>query len=648
MKRFVSTLSTIALIAAGFVAGAAPAQAAGFTAAIADSTAKTEWPGNIYSIDGRLVYEGKNPATGNYGLNYLDGTSTVGMDFSSIPNFQSFNNVIGTFDGILYLSVYNQVGDILAYSYDGTTLTPVVGLNGDDNDFFSGVEYNGFWYFRQNALRNQGTFADGSDYLFKLQGNTATVVNFGDDANPIAIRNGEPRGTFGGKLYVDGVPDANHNDRFLLELDANGFHKVTGTIDYQGTPTLRAFSYVDEVFVSGDVMYFGTNYEAPDEFDAYWNGGNGDRGLFKMDANRVVTRLEPTANDPFTGNKTLTSRLEGFKQVGTSVMFQSCIMSTNACAIYRVSGNTIVYVAAFQGVWLEGGVVFKNKLYFGNGGQYVGTLADNNSQVWAPQLGTLDAAGTYTKITGGAGYNRSSSVLLYGTGLLFGKPDADPRTKDELWFTDGTTETKIEGVQDFDFSYNVKVGSKLYFSGVSPTDIDPGTGRLFVLEGATTPVPPTPKPVDTDNPALGSLTESKNFAGSVGSVAFADGSGFDIDSKGRLYSKIKSKFLVQTSGSFTAYYKVGAKNKTWTCKIGNYGSLTKLKTLPKTAKLYKTKKACQLPKEVISALKVGVVTFKQNLTVKRYYATTAKTKTPAGLPVRPLIRKMTVRMGKLS
>ena len=82
----------------------------------------------------------------------------------------------------------------------------------------------------------------------------------------------------------------------------------------------------------------------------------------------------------------------------------------------------------------------------------------------------------------------------------------------------------------------------------------------------------------------------------------------------------------------------------WNTKFG----ATAPKTLAAMVDLYKTKKACQLPKEVISALKVGVVTFKQNLTVKRYYATTAKTKTPAGLPVRPLIRKMTVRMGKLS
>ncbi|MEN9731820.1 MAG: hypothetical protein RL488_1130 [Actinomycetota bacterium] len=607
----------------------------------------TEWPGKTYSIDGRLVYEGKNPATGDYGLNYLNGTSTVGMDFSSIPDFQSFNNVIGTFDGILYLSVYNQVGDILAYSYDGTTLTPVVGLNGDDNDFYSGVEYNGFWYFRQNALRNQGTFADGSDYLFKLQGNTATVVNFGDDANPVAIRNGEPRGTFGGKLYVDGVPDSNHNDRFLLELDANGFHKVTGTIDYQGTPTLRAFSYVDEVFVSGDVMYFGTNYEAPDEFDAYWNGSNGDRGLFKMDANRVVTRLEPTADDPFTGNKTLTSRLEGFQQVGTSVMFQSCIMGTNSCAIYRVSGNTIVYVGAFQGIWLKGGVVFKNKLYFGTGGQYVGTLADSNSQVWAPQLGTLDASGTYTKITGAAGYNRNSSFVLYGNGLLFGKPDADPRTKDELWFTDGTTETKIEGVQDFDFSYSLKVGSKLYFSGISPTDANPDTARLFVVDGVSTPVVVPPTVVDTDNPDLGSLTETKTFKGTKGSIVFPDGSGFDLDAKGRIFSKVKSKYLTSISGTIVATYTAAGKSKSFTCKVKTYGSTKKLSKLPRNAILYKSKQACQLPAAAIASLKLGKLTIVQKITVKRFYATTGlAVDKVTKKKIKPMARKMTIKFTK--
>jgi hypothetical protein len=74
MKRLVSTLSAIALIAAGFVAGAAPAHATGLTATVADSTAQTEYPDPIFKVGDKLVYYGKVPATGNYDLAYLDGT----------------------------------------------------------------------------------------------------------------------------------------------------------------------------------------------------------------------------------------------------------------------------------------------------------------------------------------------------------------------------------------------------------------------------------------------------------------------------------------------------------------------------------------------------------------------------------------------
>lgn len=652
MKRFVSTLSTIALIAAGFVAGAAPAHATGLTATVADSTAQTEYPDPIFKVGDKLVYYGKVPATGNYELAHLDGTSTVGLDLSSLPDFDSFDNVLGYAAGRVFFDYYNPNGDKIVYAYDGTSFAPITGMNPNryDLNLWQGVEFNGDFYFNQTGPQNLGTVADGRDALFKLSGNTVTPVNFGDQNNPLIISGGAPKVVFNGKLYLEGYDSNVDSDRFLLAMDSNGFTKVTGTIDYQGTPTLRAFPYPDYAIVFNNALYFGSTFETSDVSDASMGGDNFGNSVFKLDTAGTVTRLDAAVNDVFSGGKDLPTSADNFTISGSNLYFRTRILHTNAGELYKVTGSTVTLVDTFQSLSLWDAQTFGGKFYFNNAGKYVGTLADSNNQTRLNQLGSIDATGTYTMLAGGSGYNNYGSAKLFNSGMLYSKPDADPRTKDELWFTDGTTVTKVEGVQDVDMSNSVVIGTKLYFVGVSPTDVDPGTARLFVFDPPVAPVvvPPTPKPVDTDNPALGSLTESKNFAGSVGSVVFADGSGFDIDSKGRLYSKIKSKFLVQTSGSFTAYYKVGAKNKTWTCKIGNYGSLTKLKTLPKTAKLYKTKKACQLPKEVISALKVGVVTFKQNLTVKRYYATTAKTKTPAGLPVRPLIRKMTVRMGKLS
>jgi hypothetical protein len=633
-------------MAAGLLATNNSATAAGLTATIADSSAQTENPTNIFQVGNKLVYSGKIPATGNYSLGYLDGTSTIGLDFSSIPNFDSFDSLLGYTGGRIFFDIYDTNGDQVAYAYDGTNFTQITGMNPSsyDNSLWDGVEYNGAFYFNQTGPGNLGTVADGVNCLFKLSGNAVTPVNFGDDNNPLFVMNGEPKAVFNGKLYVDGYDSNVDADRFLVAMDSAGFTKVTGTIDYQGSPVLRAFPYIDSAIVFNNALYFSSTFETSDVSDASSYGDNFGSSLFKLDTAGTVTRLDASTTDVFSGGKDLPNRPENLTISGSNLYFKVPVMHTNASELYKVDGAKVTLVDTFQSLSLWDAQTFGGKFYFNSGGKYIGTLADANNQTRLRQLGTIDSAGNYAIVAADSNYNNYGSVKLFNNGLLYSKPDADPRTKDELWFNNGSTSTKIDGVQDVEFADSYVIGNKIYFVGVSPTDSNPGTNRLFMFEAASTPVTP---PVDTDNPALTTLSEAKDFAGSVGSVAFADGSGFDIDAKGRLYSKIKSKFLVQTAGSFVVTYKVGTKNKTWTCKIANYGSLTKLKTAPAVAKLYKTKKACQLPKAAIAALKIGVVTFKQNLVVKRYYPTTAKAKTPAGLPVRPLTRKMTVRMGKL-
>lgn len=174
------------------------------------------------------------------------------------------------------------------------------------------------------------------------------------------------------------------------------------------------------------------------------------------------------------------------------------------------------------------------------------------------------------------------------------------------------------------------------------TGIGTGVDTGWVLPGGT----PVVTPVDTDNPDLGVLNETKIFKGSKGSITFPDGSGFDVDSKGRIYSKFKSKYLVMVSGSIKVTYKVGKATKAYTCVLKPYGSKVKLKKALTVSKLYKSKQGCQIPAAAIASMKIGKITIVQKATTTRYYPTTAIAKTPTGKAIKKLVRTMTVQMGK--
>jgi len=179
--------------------------------------------------------------------------------------------------------------------------------------------------------------------------------------------------------------------------------------------------------------------------------------------------------------------------------------------------------------------------------------------------------------------------------------------------------------------------------GVTVTE-NPATA----LNGTIQPGVPGPTTsVDTDDINLGTLDETKDFAGSYGSIVFPDGSGFTIDSKGNVKAKTKSIYLVQASGKIKFSYVSGGKTKSVTCTIKNFGSTKKVKRAFTTQKVYTSGTACKLSPTVVKAMKTGVVTIVQTLKVKRYYSTTMKAKTPVGGIIKVQNRKMTVRMGLL-
>lgn len=643
-KIVASVASTIALTLGTLTAlPMAATAAAPLTAKLADPTAMTEWPYDMYKVGSKLVYDGKIPNSTEYGMMYLDGTSSRAIDLSGLTDFDGYNQIIGEWNNKVYFCIDTTTNGLDAYSYDGTNIVRVPGLNGDSNDFNYGVEWNGALYFRQDGM-NPGSYEDGVDALYKLQNDVVTPVNYGDANNPVFIQGAEPRAVFNGKLYVDGEYDGD-TDRYLLELTANGVTKITATIDYYGTPTLRAMPWASSAFVFNNAMYFNSNYQADGLQDASWNGQNGDRSLFKMTTAGVITRLDPVANDPFTGGKDLTNQIDEYVAVGSTLYFQTCITMTNACSIYKVDGESVRYVDAFQGLNLRNNVVFQNKLYFGSGGKYVGDVSANNSQTWLPQIGTLDAAGTYTMLHGAAGFNRYGSLKLFNNGLLYGKPDADPRTKDEIWFTDGTTHTKVTGASNAELGESALFNNKLYFNAYIDGDTEVEMGRLTVIEGAATPVTPVvPNPED---PNVTSVTESKSVKATYGSVVFTDGSGFYLDSKGRLFSKISSKFLTSVSGTIVVSYKVGSSTKSYTCKVKAFGSVKKLKKALTKKVVNQTKVPCQLPSSALSTLKTKNIVIKSTLVVKRYTSNTGLAKTSAGKVIKPVTRKMTVTIGKV-
>lgn len=198
----------------------------------------------------------------------------------------------------------------------------------------------------------------------------------------------------------------------------------------------------------------------------------------------------------------------------------------------------------------------------------------------------------------------------------------------------GTT-ASCTGTGGVSYTFTVKAGNE---AGLSA-----GLTTAAVVAPGGVVVPPKVDPAD---PNVSSVTETKVLKSSSGLVTFPDGSGFDVDSKGRIYAKIKSTYLTSTSGTIIVNYKVGSANKVYTCKVKAFGSLKKLKKAPTKGIVSKSKQACQLPAAAITVLKSKSVVIKATMSVKRYWATTMKAKTPAGKVLKVQARKMTVTMGK--
>ena len=458
----------------------------------------------------------------------------------------------------------------------------------------------------------------------------------------------------------------------------------------------------EEKMITPVANFTSDNYDklvpnGTDVFFDYEGVNNEGRELYKISATDVVTKVDGFDAEGY-------GWLYGLTSNGTDILATYHVDSTNSQVVIRYAGGTTKSVlnfgadnkiecAAFAGNEVMASTQTGQALYYNSSTgavQDAGFSFGNNN--WAPCDAVLTSVGSFMYLSE-YGYNGGpwdAEIGYVGTLIPWASkrlgvsvseapsapagylPDANAVKPGAI---SGLTATAGSGVVNLSWTapsvgttpryavtstpagaYCVVTGTTAACTGTAGVSYtftvvaanDAGvsagvTSAAVKMPGAVV----TPPKVDTDNPNLSALTETKTFKGTKGSVVFADGSGFDIDAKGRIFSKLKSKYLTSISGSIVATYVAGGKNKTFTCKLKTYGSVKKLKTLPRNAILYKSKQACQLPAAAITSLKAGKLTIVQKVLVKRYYATTAKdVDSKTKKKIKAMNRKMTVKFTK--
>lgn len=171
-----------------------------------------------------------------------------------------------------------------------------------------------------------------------------------------------------------------------------------------------------------------------------------------------------------------------------------------------------------------------------------------------------------------------------------------------------------------------------------------------VLPKATTTTAP---PATTSNtaswdvePATDSETDAftEGFwpAAIPGSIIITNEFGFTVDKKNGIKPKIRMKnYAGKIKMTISASYKDGAKTKKYKCAYAAFGSTKKAKTAK--WKWYTPKKACILPKPLVTALKAGTTKLSATGKWTRLWATTGAKTRADKTKVKPRTLKYTVR-----
>lgn len=159
---------------------------------------------------------------------------------------------------------------------------------------------------------------------------------------------------------------------------------------------------------------------------------------------------------------------------------------------------------------------------------------------------------------------------------------------------------------------------------------------ITVLPGASWDKEPA---TDSETDAY---TEGYWPAAIPGNIIITDEFGFTVDKKNGIKPKIRMKnYSGIIKMSISASYKDGSKTKKFKCTFAPFGSAKKMKTAK--WKWYTPKKACILPKPLVTAIQTGKATLSAKGKWNRQWVTSAKKARPDKTKIKPRTLKYTVR-----
>lgn len=127
-----------------------------------------------------------------------------------------------------------------------------------------------------------------------------------------------------------------------------------------------------------------------------------------------------------------------------------------------------------------------------------------------------------------------------------------------------------------------------------------------------------------------------------GNIIITDQFGFTVDKKNGIKPKIRMKdYAGKIKMTISATYKDGAKTKKYNCSYAPFGSTKKVKTAK--WKWYTPKKACILPKALVTALQTGTTTLNAKGSWPRIWVTSGKKARPDKTKIKARTLKYTVR-----
>jgi hypothetical protein len=127
-----------------------------------------------------------------------------------------------------------------------------------------------------------------------------------------------------------------------------------------------------------------------------------------------------------------------------------------------------------------------------------------------------------------------------------------------------------------------------------------------------------------------------------GNIIITDQFGFTVDKKNGIKPKIRMKdYAGKIKMTISATYKDGAKTKKYKCTYAPFGSTKKVKTAK--WKWYTPKKACILPKALVTALQTGTTTLNAKGSWPRIWVTSGTKVRPDKTKIKARTLKYTVR-----